>query len=208
MFWKQLIRTLLPQPCSGCGEQLEGAVGLCSSCRQQLQVRVEQYSPLRATATPHLVTLGPYKGMSRRAIRQLKFAGTRDLAAIFGETLAAGVPKEWGIQAVVPVPLHSSRLRERGFNQAGLISQVIAEQLGISYLEALIRTRPTRQQSKQRASQRDDLSDAFALNPKAPYVEQVLLVDDVLTTGHTLSACHNVLLKNNYLPAYAAVIAH
>lgn len=59
------------------------------------------------------MTLGPYSGVRRRAVRELKFAQARDLARILGETLATGVPATWDVQAVIPVPLHPDRQRQR-----------------------------------------------------------------------------------------------
>ncbi|PNY81019.1 amidophosphoribosyltransferase [Deinococcus koreensis] len=199
------LRTLLPQACPGCGAQLGAQVGLCRACRDRLRPRVESHSPLRPRAAPHLVTLGEYRGVRRRAVRALKFGRSRDLAGVLGSALAGGVPATWGIQAVVFVPLHPSRQRQRGFNQAELLAQAIAGALGLPCVNALSRTRATRQQSRQRASGRDHMAGAFAARLSLP--GPVLLVDDVLTSGATLSACQAALLEAGVDEVYAAVVA-
>ena len=201
------LRRLLPQPCPGCGVQLGQEVGLCAACRATLRPRVDSHSPLRARPQPHLVTLGEYRGVRRRAVRALKFAGARDLAGVLGGALATGVPAAWNVVAVVPVPLHPSRQRQRGFNQAALLGQVVAASLGVPCVDALTRTRATGQQAKQHAAQRDHMHGAFQARPGVLPAGAVLLIDDVLTTGSTLLACQRALQEAGVLDVYAAVIA-
>lgn len=199
------LRALLPQACPGCGSQLGAQTGLCPRCRSGLKARVESHSPLQPRPTPHLVTLGEYRGVRRRAVRALKFGRVRDLAGVLGVALADGVPTGWNIRAVVPVPLHPARQRQRGFNQAELLAQAIAGALGVPCVSALSRTRATAQQSRQRASGRGHMHGAFAarLSLSGP----VLLVDDVLTSGATLLACQETLLDSGVAEVYAAVVA-
>lgn len=199
------LRALLPQACPGCGSQLGAQAGLCLKCRAGLSARVESHSPLRSHVAPHLVTLGEYRGVRRRAVRALKFGRVRDLAGVLGVALAGGVPAGWNIQAVVPVPLHPARQRQRGFNQAELLAQAIAGALRVPCVSALSRTRATGQQAKQRASGRDHMHGAFAARVILP--GPVLLVDDVLTSGSTLVACQEALLESGVAEVYAAVVA-
>ena len=188
-----LLRVLLPRACPGCGAQLGRAAGLCDRCRAELRPRVEWHSPLSAQATPHLVTLGRYQGVPRRAVRALKYGGARDVARPLGRALAAGVPASWQIAAVVPVPLHPSRQRERGYNQAELLAQAMAAELGVPCLPLLTRTRATAQQAKLHASERSsNLAGAFAVRGAVP-PGTLLILDDVLTTGSTLLACRDAL---------------
>lgn len=183
-------------------------MGLCAGCRAGLRPRVEVYSPLRAQPSPHLVSLGNYRGVRRRAVRALKFGRARDLAGILGGALARGVPTDWGICAVVPVPLHGARLRQRGFNQAALLGQEVATQLQVPCVDALTRTRATRSQARrQHAAQRDDMHGAFLARVGMLPAGPVLLVDDVLTTGSTLLACQAALLDAGVPVVYGAVVA-
>ncbi|MCP2015772.1 ComF family protein [Deinococcus sp. HSC-46F16] len=203
-----LLRALLPRPCPGCEAQLGRERGLCPACRAALRPRVETHSPLSPRPMPHLVTLGPYRGVTRRAARALKFGGARDLAGALGERLAAGVPPEWGVRAVVPVPLHASRERERGFNQAELLGQAIAAELGVPCVPALRRTRATAQQARLHAAERGaNLAGAFQADGRRLPAGPVLLLDDVLTTGSTLIACRDALHAAGAGPVYFAVVA-
>ncbi|NTY01535.1 ComF family protein [Deinococcus sp. JMULE3] len=201
------LRALLPRACPGCGAQLGAHTGLCPACRAALRPQVQAHSPLRARPEPHLVTLGPYSGVRRRAVRELKFAQARDLARILGEALATGVPADWNVQAVIPVPLHPDRQRQRGFNQAELLGRALASALAVPCVPALIRTHATAQQARRHAAQREDLHGAFRAHegflPSGP----VLLIDDVLTTGHTAQACQDALKQAGAPQVYVAVVA-
>ena len=94
---QKLLRSLLPRACPGCGESLGAAAGLCASCAVSLTVRVESHSMLSNAVTPHLVVLGQHKGLLRRAARELKYSGHRDLAGVLGQALTgAGRATELG----------------------------------------------------------------------------------------------------------------
>ncbi len=202
-----LWRALLPRACPGCGTQLGTQAGLCAACRTTLRATVEHHSPLRPRPEPHLLTLGRYRGVNRRVVRALKFGDARDLAGVLGGALGRGVPREWGVRAVVPVPLHPSRQRERGFNQAELLGRAVARELGVPCVNALNRTRATRQQARRSAAERDDLRGAFAVRPGVLPAGPLLLLDDVLTTGHTLLACQEALHAAGAGEVYVAVVA-
>ncbi len=169
---------------------------------------MEAHSPLRAQPpVPHLVTLGAYRGVNRRVVRTLKFGEARDLAAVLGEALAGGVPAHWNVQAVVPVPLHPARQRQRGFNQAELLGRAVAAQLGVPCVPGLQRIRHTAQQARRHAAQREDLRGAFRACPDALPGGPILLIDDVFTSGNTMLACQDALNRAGVTDLYAAVIA-
>ena len=107
--------------------------------------------------------------------------------------------KSWRIQAVIPVPVHSSKKKARGYNQAELLSRSISESLGIChYPDMLIRrinTLPQKQFTPQ--ARMNNLNKAFAINPKYLTLknrpDRILLVDDIYTTGATMEACAGIL---------------
>lgn len=203
-----LLRALLPRSCPGCGGQLGRTPGLCAECRAGVRPRLERYSLLSPRPEPHLVTLGSYRGVPRRAVRALKFGGARDLAGVLGGALAGGVPPGWGVGSVVPVPLHPRRERERGYNQSALLAEAVAASLGVPCVRAVRRTRATAQQARLRAHERAaNLSGAFVADASRVPAGAVLLVDDVLTTGHTLLACRGALEAAGLGPVYFAVVA-
>ena len=156
------------------------------------------------------MTLGRYRGPARRAVQALKYRGAREAAPLLGQALAAAVPDNWRIAAVVPVPLHPSRERERGYNQSALIAAALAEALDVPCRpEALRRERRTAQQAKLSGDlRRANVQGAFVAQPLQLPEGAALLVDDVLTTGHTLAACRDALLACEPRDLYYAVVAH
>lgn len=203
-----VLRALLPRRCPGCDAQLGREAGLCLRCRAALTPRVEAYSPLSPRPEGHLLTLGAYRGTTRRAVRALKFGGARDLAGALGAALAAGVPASWQVSAVVPVPLHPARERERGFNQSALLAGALAAALPVPCVPALRRTRATAQQARLHAGERSaNLAGAFQADARRLPPGSVLLVDDVLTTGSTLTACQDALHAAGVARVYFAVVA-
>jgi ComF family protein len=110
---------------------------------------------------------------------------------------------------IVPVPLHPTRLRERGFNQAGLLTELLSTRISIRCKRVLKRIRyTTTQTALDRAERIENLHNAFRLRKNADVRGlHVLLIDDVLTTGSTLSECARVLKRAGAISVYAATAA-
>lgn len=182
---------IAPMRCAGC-EALGSS--LCESCL----AACIRHTPVTRAATngvPFIVALGPYGGALARAIRQIKFAGRRDVARALGGFLAE--PIAMRVDVVVPMPLHPARLRERGFNQAAIIAAGIAASLGVAVeTQAITRTKATAPQSRlPLAARRANVCGAFGAGPRAAAIlgRRVLIVDDVATTGLTLASCAGAL---------------
>jgi ComF family protein len=116
---------------------------------------------------------------------------------------------QWHIDAVIPVPLGRKRLKERGYNQVGLVAQPLAYELGLEYApQALWKARETRSQVGLTISQRhENVSQAYQANPSAVKRKSILLMDDVATTGSTISACTEALLSADAHEIFALTIA-
>jgi len=177
---------MTPPCCVTCGDPLpswRSVVGgaLCPRCRRR----------------PPLVTLarsiGPYEGTLRAIVHALKYDGRPTLARHLATRMRApGAEVLAGADLVVPVPLHASRERARGFNQA----RELARHLGYPLADALTRTRRTASQADLPAAKRHaNVRDAFACRRGAQVRGcTIVLVDDVSTTGATLNACAAALL--------------
>jgi ComF family protein len=153
------------------------------------------------------VAAGFYGGTLRRAIHLLKYHEKAALAEPLGVLLAQnlGEPssalfekggKEPQFDAVIPVPLHRSRLRARGFNQAERLARVVARERGWQLdTTALQRTKATRSQTTLSGeARRENMRGAFAVvMPQAVVGKSILLIDDVLTTTSTVAECARVL---------------
>lgn len=174
-----------PPVCDGCGDPLAAwqcrEPPRCGRCQQG------------ARAITRGRAIGAYEGALRAILHALKYDGRRSLAADLGARLTrSGAAVLAGAGAAVPIPLHRSKRRQRGFNQA----EDIARALPLPMMRALVRRRATVSQTDLPAeARRANVRGAFALARGACVRGVVVvLVDDVSTTGATLEACARVLL--------------
>ena len=196
-----LASLALPPVCCLCASRgARERLDLCEYCRESLpgNLAPDDYPPIFTRA----VVPFSYAYPVDHCIRALKFKGERVYARVFGALLAdarskLGAPLP---DLVVPVPLHDSRYRERGFNQAREIARFAARHLGIPVAsQLLIRAAKTREQSGLPLAERvSNVRGAFALrSPSKTHVASALnsvaLVDDVLTTGSTASEAAHAL---------------
>ncbi|HET6401163.1 MAG TPA: phosphoribosyltransferase family protein [Candidatus Kapabacteria bacterium] len=129
-------------------------------------------------------------------VHAFKYDGMPRLAAQFGRSIAGLAPRE--TQIIVPVPLHRTRMAERGYNQAEMMASGIAERRDAAIIRALKRTRPTPSQTQLSIPERiENVRGAFALSRHAREIEgkHALIVDDVMTTGSTLASVAETLLE-------------
>lgn len=216
---KKLLDTTMPHRCVGCGLLSQQPHGLCTSCSSLLPwlARVCEYCaiPLQANS------LTPYCGqcLKQRPIFQnsymlfeyakpistyilaLKFSQQIHYAELFGELFAQKIQSEWYAnkplpQVIMPVPLHPQRLAQRGYNQAIEIAKPIAKKLqlplGRHYCQ---RTKATLAQANIDADQRkDNVKNAFTVKQQLPY-QHIAILDDVYTTGCTVTALSKALFK-------------
>lgn len=155
-------------------------------------------------------SLYPYAGWTAEAVKRLKYGEEFDRASQIGPLMAPLVAEFGQIDALVPVPLHASRLATRGFNQSQLLAEQISRLTGIPVKPMLIRTISTSAQvSLSLEDRRDNVRDAFSVASEwipSPS-DQLLLVDDVRTTGATLNACVVALVMAGAGPVNAVTFA-
>jgi competence protein ComFC len=153
------------------------------------------------------------RGIVRDLIHRFKYGGEVWLGSLLSDVLAQGLldPRLRGrsFDAVVPVPLHPLRKREREFNQAEVLSRELARKSELTFCEALERVRYTVTQTHfDRRRRMQNLRNAFTVHRNATVQgKDVLLIDDVLTTGSTLDECSRVLLAAGAQSVRALTVA-
>lgn len=147
-----------------------------------------------------------FEGDVRRAVLEAKFRGKTALLPPLATVAAEAIPPAWRVDAVVPIPLHRRRQRQRGYNQAALIAKTVARRLDVPLTASLLRrSRATPPQASLTAAERAiNLRDAFEARPA---IGEVLLIDDVTTTGATFAAAASALMNSGALRVYALAIA-
>lgn len=181
---RALAAALVPPRCAGCDAP---GSWFCLECRDALEPKSVRAGSLSIHAA------GAYEGPLRRAIHRCKYRDERALADDLGQLVARLVAADLAlgarIDALVPVPLHPSRVRARGYDQAALLAAAVARRTGLPLVAALHRIRHTRPQvDLDRAERSRNVQGAFVSEAGSLRGLRVALIDDVTTTGATVGA--------------------
>ena len=210
---ERILDILFPPRCAFCRTLLrtKSALWVCPSCLETLP-RLTKGEQRRDVKHTELV-LAPlrYEGAVRDSLLRYKFGGLTAYAAVYAEFLAKCIDEnEISCDSITWVPLSRRRLRQRGYDQARLIAEELAKRLGLPCECLLVKKRHTRPQSGigSREKREANASGAYAaINPQCARGKRVLLVDDIVTTGATLSACAGVLAEAGCAAVYGAAAA-
>ena len=228
-----LASLFYPPTCVVCSANIEHSEYLCADCQQRAPRIVAPFCAKCSEPFPGAITqtfscancehrvlhfvcaVAAYRsrGLVRKLVHEFKYSRQRHLRYPVGGWLRETLrdPRLHGRQfdVIVPVPLHPARERERGFNQAMLLAELLAPTITAPLLPALERTRyTTTQTAYDRAERMENLHGAFRLRKNQDVRDlRVLLIDDVLTTGSTLSECARVLRAAGAVSVHAATAA-
>lgn len=155
-----------------------------------------------------------YDDIMRKSVADFKFLGHRQNADYYIKCMTACMGRKlerWAPDAFIPVPVHRSKKRDRGYNQAELLADGLGKYLNVPVVtDLLLRGRKTAPQKELSAAERlKNLKDAFYINKRAAAryrLNTVVLVDDIYTTGSTMEACTEMLLQNGVSNVYFAVL--
>lgn len=205
--WSRLLASCFQTRCVGC--RAWGAEAVCAPCATTLPA----FSPTTCSrcrgalspcplcddqgALATVYAVAPYAGLLRDAVLGLKFEARHDLADWLGARMADALPPGSGHGVLVPVPMSAERLRQRGFNQAEWLARGMQRRRPDLQKASHWLSRPRhtpRQVGQGREDRWASMRDAFAA-PRDVHGQRILLVDDVLTTGATLSWAADALRR-------------
>lgn len=195
-----LTGLLYPPKCPFCGRVLAGGrEGICPRCVSSLPRTaagdVKTVSGCRRCLAPLW-----YRDGAVEAVHRYKFLGGQEHAALLGSLMAECLAERWEepLDAVTWAPLHVRRLRERGYDQAGLLALEVGTRLGLRVVPLLEKVRDAPPQSglEEERDRRANVRGAYRVREGAVCAGlRLVLVDDVITTGATLSECAGALME-------------
>ena len=198
------VTRIVPPFCAKCSEPFDGAITTQFACANCAHRRLHFEAAVSAYRA---------RGIVRHVILNFKYGKQIHLRNLVARWLVAALDderiRERRFDAIVPVPLHPARQRERGFNQAAVLAQSLSRHMALPLRSVLERVHHTTTQTAfDRSERMQNLRDAFRLRKNEDVRRlRVLLIDDVLTTGSTLSECARVLKRAGAGPVYAATAA-
>ncbi len=210
-----ILNWILPARCFCCGELIDHYKNIaCKSCLQELESEILKDSRNTAGGYENIdeqISLFPYSERIHNLIHNIKYNDYPEITAVFRKGIKSFffeneyVPQDW---VVIPVPLHNVRLRERGYNQAEYIAEIVSE---CSFIEMrtdiAARSIYTEMQAKlNKIERKANLENAFIIK-KLFKKRNILLVDDVFTTGATMSSLAGEFKRNGADTVHAFTIA-
>ncbi len=199
---RAFLNLVYPLTCPICGVRLDEEKGLCKDCIAKIPKNLYGIAACR------------FEGVIKEAVHLFKYKGMVSLLNTFSAIILEFIERNIDmkkIDAIVPIPLHPVKLRERGFNQAYLLSLSIAKRYNIPISTGnLIKTKATRPQSTLGRNQRlKNLKGAFSVKRSERLKgKSVLLVDDVYTTGTTIDNAAEALKKAGIKNIKAMILAN
>ncbi len=227
-FFSPLLDFVFPPLCWGCDEEIESGL-ICGSCSHLLSTGELDVCPgcgrpcgsasqgcgrcAIQFSLDRVRALGSYRVPYLNLVHALKYNGKTALADVVGGFLAMLALQDTalaGCDIVCAVPLHPARRRERGYNQSELLARVVAEQIRKPLVDAVVRCRNTPSQTRcfSDEARQQNLKNAFAARKGVvPTGARVLLIDDVMTSGATLDAVSQQLLRAGASAVVGLVVA-
>lgn len=196
---QRLLDLLYPPKCTFCRRLLkENETELCDRCRQNLPESPEK--TMQLDFIKNVWAVYPYEGLVRESVLRYKFSGMLQYAESYGKLLAMRLLRENpSFDCITWVPISKKRKKKRGYDQAYLLARITARELGIPCIRTLQKILENKVQSSisDASARRANVLGAYrAVSPERIKNKHILLIDDVITSGATISECAMVLLTS------------
>lgn len=204
--WRSFVDCLFPVYCVECEREGEW---WCRECRPVKLVKPNFFVTDPPLNGAFFIFRYHHNNAVSRLIQQFKYQQGHAMSELWRDTVPLSIPIEIRDAEVVPVPLFSHRARERGYNQAEIIADSLATQWNLKLDKKLLeRVRATKQQAKlSKIERQENVQAAFGVGSGDRVPECVLLVDDVYTTGATMTECARVLKEAGAKRVFGYVLA-
>ena len=185
-------------------------------CGKPIKDEYKEYCSDCAKRTSHITqgrSLWLHKEPVSTAIYKFKYNNKRSWGELFAAEMAQAYKDQvikWGIEEIIPIPLHKSRKRKRGYNQAEIIAKcLVGKDRSVSSVRCFVSSEKKRRRRKKldRQERMGNLRDAFALSERWKPVANVLLIDDIYTTGATVEQAAKILKKAEAQNVYFLTIS-
>lgn len=200
--------------CNVCREKLKPITGpRCFRCSKPLKREEQEYcKDCRKTRLfDQGIGIFPYGSVLQESLFQLKYGKRQEYGSFYGQIAAVysrEIIRHWGVEIIIPIPLHRKRMEKRGYNQAELIAEALGKTLCIPVdsrlMKRKVNTRPQKELDYRERKQ--NMKNAFFLKGENRY-RRILLVDDIYTTGSTIEAAAELLKRNGAENVFFLTIA-
>ena len=200
--------------CNVCREKLKHITGpRCFRCSKPLKREEQEYcKDCRKTRLfDQGIGIFPYGSVLQESLFKLKYGKRQEYGSFYGQIAAVysrEIIRNWGVEIIIPIPLHRKRMEKRGYNQAELIAEALGKTLCIPVdsrlMKRKVNTRPQKELDYRERKQ--NMKNAFFLKGENRY-RRILLVDDIYTTGSTIEAAAELLKRNGAENVFFLTIA-
>lgn len=205
---RNIVAAFLPERCPYCNTNVNAGKPACPECRAQFPETIREGHVIGGY--PYTAPFS-YNDIFADAVKRFKFNGRTYYAEKLAEQITNAVRENFDsihFDCVTCVPMHKNQLKERGYNQSELLARNVAKQLKVPYEALLIKHKENLPQHSLTTSQkRDNVKGVYkAVNTDKIKGNNILVIDDIITTGHTLGECCRILSKAGGGKIYGAAL--